>query len=130
VNVVAGSNVTATSGNLSATAGDVTAGRNIIAASNITATTGNISIPDGRLILNSGNTGIASLGSGTAIIVDTYKKLYVTASNCKITSQVFLTHATLNNPGILSSEEITDGQFRIVSTNSNDGGSVRWLVVN
>ena len=128
VNVVAGSNVTAVEGNVSATLGDVTAGRNMVAASNITATAGDVTITAGRLILNAGNSGVAQLSTGSN--VGGFKKLTVSSSNCRTTSQVFLTYAGQNNSGVLSSEALANGSFQIVSSTSNDAGSVRWMVIN
>jgi len=89
--------------------------------------TGDVTI-SGRLILNSGNTGTANLTSGT--IVGSFRKLTVSAANCKSTSVIMLTYAGQNNSGILSAEAIADGSFQIVSSSTIDGGVVRYLIVN
>lgn len=93
----------------------------------LTANNG-FSLTSGQFDLHSKLTGVSSMVSAT--IVDSYKKLYINDVTCTSNSQVFLTYAGFNNPGFLSSEEVGNNQFRIVSTNSNDGGAVRWLIIN
>jgi hypothetical protein len=85
-------------------------------------------ITSGSLILNSGNTGIARMTSGT--VVGPYRKLTVNASHCHVGSIVMLTYTGLNNPGILSAEAIADGSFQIVSSSTTDAGVVMYLIVN
>jgi hypothetical protein len=123
--LVYGSNVTAMS--------NVTAGLNIYASnglvygSNITAMS-NVTVTNGKLILNSNNSGSANMTSGT--IQGLFRKLTVTAAACQPTSQVFLTYSGQNAPGFLSSEAITTGSFQIVSSSTTDAGNVRWMVIN
>jgi len=133
--VVHGSNVTAMSNvtagrNIDASNGTIT-GSNIIARSNLTVNTGDITLSSGRLFLNTTNSGVAQLSTGSNPGGATsFRKLTVSAAACRTTSQVFLTYAGQNNVGFLSSEVIADGSFQIVSSSSNDGGSVRWMVIN
>lgn len=82
----------------------------------------------GRLILNSGNTGFANMTSGT--IQGLFRKLTVSADNCKSTSKIMLTYAGINNPGILSAEAIADGSFQVVSSSTTDAGVVMYLIIN
>lgn len=132
--ILANSNISSYA-NINASNGTIT-GSNIIALSNltvntgnVTVTTGNLTLTAGRLILNANCTGgFAAMTGGSNEGI--YKKLQVSTTACTSNSQVFLTYSGLNNPGILSSENILNGSFRIVSTNSNDAGTVRWLVVN
>jgi hypothetical protein len=67
---------------------------------------------NGRLILNSGNTGFSELTGGT--IQGSFRKLTVNASLCRTTSVVMLTYAGQNEPGFLSAEAIGNGSFQIV----------------
>jgi hypothetical protein len=63
-------------------------------------------------------------------ISGSFRRLTVNATACKTTSQVFITYAGINQPGVLSSEAVSNGSFQIVSNNINDNGSVRWMVIN
>jgi len=131
-------------------ASTITANRGISSLSgNITAGNGNLLAPLGKLGVN-GITSATSTNVGTANATvsftgnpavgvaymgygyddGTFKKLYVYTSSCSATSQVFLTYAGINNPGALSSEQISDGSFRIVSYNKLDQGNVRFFIVN
>jgi len=100
----------------------------ILANSNITSVTGDITLTAGRLILNSNNTGIANMASGS--IVGSFRKLTVASTACRTTSRVFLTYAGQNNVGVLSAEAIASNSFQIVSSSTTDAGTVQWLVVN
>jgi hypothetical protein len=91
-------------------------------------TTGDVTTTTGRLILNTGNSGVAHLALGS--IQGSYRKLTVLAAGCKTTSQVFLTYSGQNAPGFLSSEAIVNGSFQIVSSSTTDAGTVRWMVIN
>jgi len=105
---------------------DVNAGRNVNAVGNVDVS-GNINLA-GRLVLNTGNTGIISMTGGT--VHGSFKKLTVTAPNCRTGSIVMLTYAGQNNIGVLSAEVISNGSFQIVSSNTSDAGNVMWLIVN
>jgi hypothetical protein len=72
--------------------------------------------------------GSESMIGGT--IEGSFKKKPVTAPGCRSTSRVFLTYTGLNEFGILSAENISNGSFKIVSTNTLDAGTVQWLVIN
>ncbi len=125
--MVVGSNLVALS-NIYASNGTVF-GSNLVALSNMTLNTGDLTVTQGRLILNSNNSGIADLTNGSN--EGTYRKITVTTAASRPTSQVFLTFAGFSGTtGFLSSEDITTGSFRIVSTDSNDRGVVRWMVIN
>jgi len=130
--LVYGSNVTAmcnvTAGrNINASNGTIT-GSNLVALSNLTVNTGDVTVSAGSLILNANNSGTANMTSGG--ISGSFRRLTVNATACKTTSQVFLTYAGINQPGVLSSEAVSNGSFQIVSNNINDNGSVRWMVIN
>jgi hypothetical protein len=106
-------------------------GSNVVAQSNMTVNTGNLTITAGRLILNANNSGVANMGPPPAVVDGNFKKLTVTSTACRTTSQVFLTYAGMSGGiGFLSSEEIANGSFRIVSSSNTDTGSVRWMVIN
>jgi hypothetical protein len=112
---------------------DVSAGRDLNAARDVNVLrnidiSGNINLTLGRLIMNSGNTGIANMASGT--VVNTFRKLTVTATNCKVGSIIMLTYAGQNQVGVLSAEAIANGSFQIVSSNTADAGTVMWFIVN
>jgi hypothetical protein len=114
-------------------AGTMLANSNITSLANIYASNGvvlgsNVEVSSGRLILNSNNSGVANMVAGS--IIDGYRKLTVLATACRTTSQVFLTYSGQNTPGFLSSESNINGSFQIVSSSSNDQGSVRWMVIN
>jgi hypothetical protein len=83
----------------------------------------------GNLVLNDGNSGNATFLVSTPV-VGPYKKLTVSASNCRSGSIVMLTYAGQNNPGILSAEAITNGSFQIVSSSTTDLGVVRYMIIN
>ena len=100
---------------------DVNAGRNVNA-------TGDLTTSNGRLILNSGNTGIADMALAT--VVGSFKKLTVSANKCRVGSVVMLTYAGQNGVGVLSAEAVANGSFQIVSSNNTDLGTVRYLIVN
>jgi len=106
----------------------VVLGSNLVALSNATLNTGNLTLTAGRLILNVNNSGTADLTTGNS--VGGFRRRLVTASGCRATSQVFLTYSGINTPGFLSSENIANGSFEIVSSSSNDAGTVRWMVIN
>jgi hypothetical protein len=109
---------------------DVNAGRNVNAVGNVDVS-GNVNVLVGRLVMNTGNTGNANMGDPSAVVVGTsFKKLTVSASNCRTTSRVFLTYSGQANPGALSAEVIANGSFQIVSSSITDVGTVQWLVVN
>jgi hypothetical protein len=116
---------------------------------NITAGNGNLIAPLGKLGVNGNPIGISTnLGNANVSITypgnpavgvaymghgyddGTFKKVYVYTNSCSETSQVFLTYAGINNPGALSSEQISNGSFRIVSNNRSDAGNVRFFIVN
>lgn len=99
------------------------------AGTSVTAGT-DVNIPNGRLIMNSGNSGVAQMSAAGATIVGLFKKLNVLAVNCKPTSRVFLTYTGLNSPGVLSAEGTINGRFTIVSSSTTDLGVVQWLVIN
>lgn len=125
--MLASSNITSLA-NIYASNG-VVLGSNLVALSNATVNTGNLTITAGRLILNSNITGIIDFANGSN--EGTYRKIGVSTTACKATSHVFLTFSGFSGPtGFLSSENIADGFFRIVSTNSNDRATVRWMLVN
>lgn len=73
--------------------------------------------------------GTTSMVGGTVsggFIRKTVSTTAVTAN-----SKIFFTYAGLNNPGVLSAENIVPGvSFQIVSNNTLDAGSVNWLVIN
>jgi len=122
------SNITSLTANIYASNGTVL-GSNVVALSNITANTGDLTVTAGRLILNSNNTGVANMTGATN--TGGFKKLYVTANACRAGSRVFLTYqGVVSNPGILSAEETSTNQFRIVSNNTGDASQVQWIVVN
>ena len=100
---------------------DVSAGRNVNAVGDITTS-------NGRLILNSGNTGVADMAS--ANVVGSFKKLTVSANKCRTTSVIMLTYSVQNGVGFLSAEAVANGSFQIVSSNTSDLGTVRYLIVN
>lgn len=124
--ILAQSNITSLA-NINASNGTVTAS-NLVALSNLTVNTGNITLTAGRLILNANNSGLANMTSGSDI--GGFRKLTVASTACRTTSRVFLTYAGQNNAGILSAEVIANNSFQIVSSSSNDGGTVQWLVIN
>lgn len=86
-------------------------------------------ITAGNLVLNDGNSGTAIFTALTPV-VGPYKKLTVSASNCRSGSVVMLTYAGQNSPGILSAEAITNGSFQIVSSSTTDLGSVMYMIIN
>jgi hypothetical protein len=88
---------------------------------------GNATI-NARLIMNSGNTGVADMSTG--IDDGVHRKTTVTAANCRTTSRILLTYSGLNNAGILSAENIANGSFKIVSTSRTDGGTVMYFIFN
>lgn len=107
-------------GNVS-TIGATSIGNGLTVANGVNVTSGGFDLHD-RIV------GISSMGA--APIEFGVKKLTINGVNCTPNSHVFLTYGGLNNPGVLSSEDIGVSSFRIVSTNSNDAGSVRWLIIN
>lgn len=86
-------------------------------------------ITAGNLVLNSGNSGVATFTALTPV-VGPFKKLSVSASNCRDASIVMLTYASQNNVGVLSAEAITNGSFQIVSSSTTDLSSVMYMVIN
>lgn len=86
-------------------------------------------ITAGNLVLNSGNSGIATFTALTPV-GGSFKKLTVSASNCRDGSIVMLTYAGQNNVGVLSAENITNGSFQIVSSSITDLSSVMYMVIN
>jgi hypothetical protein len=118
------------------TLGDVTTGGDVNAAGDVVSqnvySRADIGV-GGRLVLNSGNTGIMNFPAANSVDASgnpTFKKVTVAASNCRVGSIVMLTYTGLNTPGVLSAEVITNGSFQIVSTNPQDKGSVMYLIVN
>lgn len=93
-----------------------------------TLTNGNVTV-GGRLIMNSGNSGVVDMTAGTNTGTS-FRKLTVPAANCKSTSTVMLTYAGQNNPGFLSAEVIADGSFQVVSSNILDRSSVMYFIFN
>jgi hypothetical protein len=87
-----------------------------------------VNVTSGQFNLHSGLVGVADM-TGASVVGD-FKKLTVTAPLCTASSHVFLTYAGINNPGVLSTEGITNGSFQIVSNNTSDAGNVRWLIIN
>jgi len=124
--ILANSNITSLA-NINASNGTVT-GSNLVALSNLTVNTGDITLTAGRLILNANNTGIANMASGS--IIGSFRKLTVASTACRTTSRVFLTYASQNDVGVLSAEGIASNSFIIVSSSTTDAGTVQWLVVN
>jgi len=106
---------------------DINAGRNVNAVGNVDVS-GNVNVLGGRLIMNSGNTGVANMTGGT--VQGQFRKLVVQAANCKSSSRVFFTYTGLNSPGFLSAEGIQNGSFTLVSSSTTDAGVVQWLVIN
>lgn len=139
------------------TNGLVSAGTTVTAGLSVTAGT-NLIAPNGKLVVsnssdssgiimytddNSGNVtftypaAVGSVSMTEGIIIGGFKKVRVYTSACSFSSRVFLTYGGLNRPGVLSAEEISDGSFRIVSTNTDtsvggngDAGSVQFFIVN
>lgn len=93
-----------------------------------TLTTSTMTVNTGKLNLPSGIVGVATMNGG--ITAGSFKKLTVLASGCTASSRVFLTYLDQNGSGILSAEEITNGQFKIVSSNTSDVSTVQWLIIN
>lgn len=142
------------------TNGLVSAGTTVTAGLSVTAGT-NLIAPNGKLIVSnstdssgivmyttdsSGNianvrftepAAVGRVSMTDAIIIGAHKKVYVYTSACSSSSHVFLTYTGLNRAGVLSAEDISDGSFRIVSTNvstdnggNGDAGSVQFFIVN
>lgn len=112
------------------TAGDVNAAGNVISQNVYSRADVGLA---GRLILNSGNSGRVDFPAGESRDGGgnpTFKKVLVNAANCKVGSIVMLTYAGLSSPGSLSAEEISNGSFRLVSTNFADAGSVMYIIIN
>jgi hypothetical protein len=86
-------------------------------------------ITAGNLVLNDGNSGIAVFNATTPIIGGR-KSMIVTAENCRAGSIVMLTYASQSNPGVLSTEGILDGNFKIVSSSITDLGAVMYMIIN
>jgi len=122
------SNITSLTANIYASNGTVL-GSNLVALSNITANTGDLTVTAGRLILNGGSVGVFAM-STVANVGSGRKTATVTATNCRTTSQVFLTYGTLVNEGLLAAVTINNGSFTITSTSSNDQSAIRWMLVN
>ncbi len=87
-----------------------------------------VNVTSGQFNLHSGLVGVANMASGT--VVGGFKRLTVTAPLCTTSSHVFLTYSGINNPGVLSSESVVNGSFEIVSSNTSDLGTIRWLIIN
>jgi len=124
--VYTGNGVTKNLGPSVLTLGNIANSGDIHSASNIVAD-GNITV-GARLIMNSGNTGSVSMTAGA--VVGSFRKLTVSAANCRSTSKIMLTYAGQNAPGFLSAEAMTNGSFQIVSSSTTDGGQVMYLIVN
>lgn len=136
-------NVTATTGNIDATAGTVTAGTTMTAGTGITSTTGDITASAGDVVINGAGkllkvhggattdyVGNATLTLGTVDIAN--------ASLVAATDRVFVTRSSINGSTALGTLEavITDGvKFTINSYTSaavvetNDVSKVNWFVV-
>jgi len=97
-----------------------------------TMTNGNVALRS-RLIMNEGNSGTVTFPAADSVDAGgnpTFKKILVNAPHCRSSSRVLLTYAGLNSPGVLSAEEMTNGSFRIVSTNHQDKGVVMYFIFN
>ena len=99
-------------------------------------------------ILNNGNvstlgtvsyaTGIRipepSLGGAVNMVAGTddgtYRRLTVSASECRVGSRVLLTYGNFGNPGLLCAEAVTNGSFQIVSSSRNDISDVNYFIFN
>lgn len=124
------------------TNGLVSAGTTVTAGLSVTAGT-NLIAPNGKLVVGSFtggtpaatyNAGSSSVGIVSMVSASTadagFKKVTVTTSACAVGSKVFLTYSGLNNPGVLSAENIGNNSFKIVSSSTTDGGSVQFFIVN
>lgn len=125
VSVLAGTvnafgNITTSNGNLNATTGGLTV------FGNITTTNGAIRVPGtGPAAI----VGVGAMTSGT--IVGLFRRLTVNTTAVTANSRVFLTLTGQNNVGVYSVENIVAGtSFQIVSTNTADGSTVAWFIVN
>lgn len=81
-----------------------------------------------RLILNSGNTGVVDMSTGT--VIGSFRKVTVNAEHCRSSSVIMLTYAGQNNPGVLSAEGMRNGFFEVVSSSLTDAGNVMYMIVN
>jgi hypothetical protein len=133
--MTAGTGITATTGNITATAGQVTAGTTMTAGTGITATTGNITATTGNLVATSGKLVVSSASVGTTNLPgsnnSTNTGVQVNTSMCTSSSKIFVTYTS--NSGSMGSLYVTDvsnGSFRIRSTNGNDTATVNWFIVN
>lgn len=101
---------------------------------------GNLQTDSGSIILAQGSAGLfrlpttligaTSLNDAATVRSGGFAKLTVSAAGCRTTSRVFFTYSGLNNPGILSAENIANGSFQIVSNSQTDNSNVQWMIVN
>lgn len=141
-NIVASAgNITATLGNIAASAGSVSAGTTVTAGTSITATLGNITATNGDLVLNgAGNklqihaTTAASDSVGTSDALDgaSPSQLVVATTAVTASSKIFLSYATAGGTqGSLSVGTITPGvNFQIKSSANGDTSTVNYLIIN
>jgi hypothetical protein len=119
------------SGNLTVGTSSVLATTNFFGTTNVQQ--GNFSIVTGKFNLT-GSGANASVGTGnmaSGSIVSGFRRLTINTTAVTASSKIFLTYAGQNNAGILSVESIVAGtSFQIVSSNTADGGSVNWFIVN
>lgn len=114
--------------------GDLTVSGYADVSGNITCRNGDLAVNNGLLGLNSRIVGVADMDGGVNVGgAGGPRKLTVSSTGCRLNSKIFLTYASLENPGFLSVEEVgTVGvsSFRIVSSNQADRGTIHYLITN
>ena len=113
--------------------GYIQSGSYVLAAGNLETSAGSIILAQGSAGLFRLPTtliGSTSLNDAGTVRSGGFARLTVSAAGCRTTSRVFFTYSGLNNPGILSAENMANGSFQIVSNSQTDLGVVQWMIVN
>lgn len=131
-------NITASAGNIAATLGSVSAGTTVTAGTGVTATTGNLTATNGNLALSTAGNKISiatgansSLGVSGAMTAGT-----ITISTTAVTanSLIFVQPAVLGTvtvPQALYVSAISAGtSFTVTSADATDTSTVQWWLIN
>ena len=124
-----GTGITATTGNITATAGAVSAG------TTVTATLGAITATNGNLVLNTAGNKIviatgtnASVGTSDAM---TAGAVTVATTACSATAKVFYARATVGGtPGNVSITAQDGTGFTLTSSSNTETSTFNWWVIN
>lgn len=135
--VTAGTGITSTTGNITATAGEVVAGTTVTAGTGITATSGNITAATGNVVVTEGDI-VASAGSITAGTTLTGTTgISATSGNITagtgmlVTGAIAVTSLPANTLGISANTVTTQstGTLSLKSTTANNGSNTGFLQI-